>query len=415
MRSFLLFHFIPIIIAGIIIYLIFNSGTADFYLFPEKTKRTEIKFPEKQSGYFSNYGEGYQTESDLCFALANKSIVVFGSSELAESSVALPFNFIPSHTGYPTVGIGHAGNQCLCMLTQLCALSDYIESAKIVFIVSPGWFKGEAAYGTSTELFLEYNSNRFLINILLSAKLPEQFKNYIFKYVAENMKNINAPNTALRLMFNTYESDVNLIKHISYIPLLKWNQFLLNSEIHLHESLFKNGFEKVSIHLPEKSNLSNSKNNQFKYQSLNWDSLYSISKLNAQSSATNNNMGVYDDYYNQNIKGKYRQKIPSVGTRNNKELQDFKMLLDFLKYYKTNASFIIQPLNPHYYSNLSDMDVVVNEIEKEIIQHQFDYINLFTSDTIEYEKALLKDIMHMGDYGWYKMNQFVIDKYLAHE
>ena len=38
-------------------------------------------------------------------------------------------------------------------------------------------------------------------------------------------------------------------------------------------------------------------------------------------------------------------------------------------------------------------------------------LNIFETDTTQYDKAILRDIMHMSDYGWYKVDQFIINTY----
>jgi D-alanine transfer protein len=100
-----------------------------------------------------------------------------------------------------------------------------------------------------------------------------------------------------------------------------------------------------------------------------------------------------------------------VPSNKNTELKDFKMLVKLLKSNEANATFIISPLNPYYYRDLQELDPVVSEIEAEIRKQDFKYLNLFTSDSTKYDKAILSDVMHMSEYGWLLVNKFIADTY----
>ena len=85
--------------------------------------------------------------------------------------------------------------------------------------------------------------------------------------------------------------------------------------------------------------------------------------------------------------------------------------MKLLKEKKVSASFIISPLNPLYYKNLKDILPTINIIKNEIQNNDFPYLNLLETDTSIYDKAILHDVMHMSDNGWYKVNHFIIDTY----
>ena len=95
----------------------------------------------------------------------------------------------------------------------------------------------------------------------------------------------------------------------------------------------------------------------------------------------------------------------------NQELEDFKMLLKLVKEKNVNIRFIISPLNTLYYKNLKDLLPTISDIENEIRSNNITYLNMFETDLTKYDKAILRDIMHMSDYGWYKVDQFIINTY----
>lgn len=416
MKSFISLHIIPISFAILLTFLTLSSGIFNDYLFPENNRTKKYRYPQKQSGYFPNYDIGYQSEIDICNALNNGAILVIGSSELTNPSEAIPYKFIPKYAAYPTIGLGHAGNQSLSILSQLAAMSNYLENSKIVIIVSPGWFEDKSSKGTSLQSFLEYNNERFLNSIWNNKKIPKQFKNQILRYVSENIANINCSNSILRLMYCKYQSDRNILKKVIYLPLVKINKYLSNIKIQAYDMFYNKEYISNKMTLPNKTFLSSQNLNQDfnKSITINWDSLFFSSYNEAKSNATNNSWGIYNDYYSNYIKGNKGQ-IKPVDIKYNREYKDFTILLDLLKYYKSDAIFIIQPLNPYYYDELDKIDKIISLINNDIEQAGFSCLNLFTTDTTKYEKALLMDVMHMGDYAWYKMDKFIIEKYSKDE
>ncbi len=125
--------------------------------------------------------------------------------------------------------------------------------------------------------------------------------------------------------------------------------------------------------------------------------------------ASNNNLGIANDLYPEfeHKKG----HVQPVAPRFNQELKDMQMLIEFLKKKKANVTFIISPLNPFYFKNLKELNPTINHIETCLQDNGFKYLNLFESDTTKYDKALLFDVMHLSDYGWYKIDQFIIENY----
>jgi poly-D-alanine transfer protein DltD len=146
---------------------------------------------------------------------------------------------------------------------------------------------------------------------------------------------------------------------------------------------------------------------------INWDSLFATSKNQVLNNANNNHLGIANALYPE-----FENKtghIQPVAQLFNQELNDMQVLIEFLKAKNANASFIISPLNPFYFKNLKELDPTIQEIEKCLTANRFKYLNLFESDTTKYDKALLFDVMHLSDFGWYKIDQFIIENYhLSH-
>jgi poly-D-alanine transfer protein DltD len=40
---------------------------------------------------------------------------------------------------------------------------------------------------------------------------------------------------------------------------------------------------------------------------------------------------------------------------------------------------------------------------------------MYVSDTASYDKGTLMDVMHLGDYGWMQINEFLVEQFLENE
>jgi D-alanine transfer protein len=87
------------------------------------------------------------------------------------------------------------------------------------------------------------------------------------------------------------------------------------------------------------------------------------------------------------------------------------MLVKLLRTKNANASFIIMPINPYYYTNSAEFTPFVNILENELKNNQFPYLNLWNADTATFDNGVLTDIMHLGKYGWYQVNKFIVETY----
>jgi poly-D-alanine transfer protein DltD len=87
------------------------------------------------------------------------------------------------------------------------------------------------------------------------------------------------------------------------------------------------------------------------------------------------------------------------------------MLLLLCKQTKCNPIFTISPINTLCYSNPKDINPIMISVMKELDKNGFKYLDLFSSNLKNYEKGVLEDIMHPGDYGWYQLDKYIIDEF----
>ena len=50
---------------------------------------------------------------------------------------------------------------------------------------------------------------------------------------------------------------------------------------------------------------------------------------------------------------------------------------------------------------------IAGAVKRYIHQNNFTYFDMFVSDSKKYDPGVLTDIMHLGDYGWMKINEFL--------
>lgn len=395
MKKIVILFFTPLILSLGVLYCIALDKQINTFLFSSNS--TEVD--SSTFNYIINFNDNPFYENQfLNPSHSTTTIYLLGSSELAEGGAAIPYNFIPNHFNSNVKAIGHAGNQCFSMYMQLLANSSRLNSSKICFIISPGWFDSKASKGTSSQAFLEYNSEYFLKNILFTTCNP--FQSYASKRIAQLYTEFNTPNIPLKLLNFEHQSSKSIFHKTVYYPLISLNYFLLAKKDRIMKQK-KYSFKTTSI---------STKDIIPKKNVINWDSLASFSKSEVLKNVTNNKMGIADDYYTEYIKGK-RGNIQAVNESVNQELTDFKMLVKLVKSKNVNATFIISPLNAFYYKNLEDLNPTINSITTEIQNANFNYLNFFVTDINKYEKATLHDIMHFSDYAWYKIDKFMIETY----
>jgi poly-D-alanine transfer protein DltD len=395
MKQVIIAYLIPVLLSIMVIGYIAQNDLFNSALFEKNAATNDINpgtnFIENFSGNKAYEGIFLKSCEDA------ETIFLLGSSELTAPTDAIPYNFISRHFTTQVRGVGHAGNQCFSIYSQLLANASQLKHTPIVIILSPGWFESKPSKGTTSEIFLEFNSENFLNKILKNKKDPE-FHAYEYKRVAQLFNEFNSPNLELRLMNFEARASRSFMHRAIYSPILLCDRFLLAMR------------EQLSP-LPESTDAFYERPPIVQMPiSFNWDSIYAASKTEVMKKSTNNTWGIADDYYSEYINGKTGHMEP-VAEQFNQELEDVRMLIKLLKEKQAHASFIISPLNPFYYKNLKTIAPTIRIIEKEIEASHFPYLNLFETDTLQYEKPILHDVMHMSDYGWYKVDQFMIDTY----
>ncbi len=390
MKTFLITRIVPVFITLIVLFLF--GAQWNSLLFKEE----KVIIPKETATYISNFRDNSSFYQSLFLNNKQDKIFLFGSSELTSSSVFLPSTFLTENCALPTLAIGHAGNQSFSIYCQLLAKYSSLENTKAVLIVSPSWFIRDASDGTHPQVFFEFLTPELERNLTQNAL---ENNNTYFDYARSGMNNYlsKISNTSIEYQHFVLNNpnEKNVFHQLGSKLLFPFYSSLINAK---HSIYSTKNTRSSEIKVKNKS------------EKVNWEELQTIALQKFELASSNNSMGIDSVYYNQYVNGA-EGKIKLSSEKNNQEYRDFMMLLQLMKHKKMNVSFVIMPLNPNYYSNLKELDPLVNIINSEIISRNFPILNLWESHKNKYKKGTLNDIMHFGDYGWMLMNEFIFKTY----
>lgn len=399
------YHFISLFIALLVLTGVFTYQYKTHDKVTDFTDKLEAELKEFQPKYHTiNYSKGYGAELLVTSSLSDTNkIVIFGSSELSgiDHDLQVPYFFLnrPAFKKQ-AFAIGHAGNQSLAILTQLMTCHKPIDESNLVFFVSPGWFSSSYADGTALASFLEFAPNRNLLRILFNEHNEEVYINRIKKYLAEHKQDLSGSSQMLSL-FNDYGDDL-------WGPL-KWkNDFFWELNKAHHQDLLDFDDKVLTSILKKLPEYSFEKALPVH---LNWDSLAAVGEAYQASRCTNNNYGIYDEYFTKYVEGKELHIYPS-SIEGNTELSDFKLLVDYLVSRKNKkALFIILPLHAQVYKGIENLSPVVADVDAYIRSKGFAVYNMWNTEPEKYRVGTLTDVMHIGETGWTIMNEQIVKQF----
>jgi len=410
MKPILTEHILPLFLACFIVCLAFALSPFPGKITGSPHRHMVQQIPVANDHYIPALLHIPENEQRLREALESGTLVILGSSELTETSYTLPYRFVPETMRFPVLGVGHAGYQSMAMLATLGSMTAELRHARVLIILSPGWFEDLSSKGTNISVFLENLSDPMLEDLIRSPELPHAFKLYVAGYVAGQISNITRASTPYRYLYHLSASGKNLISNTLHKPFLVLNGWWMSRGM---ENLF--GTNGVTGNDPEPDDQAGISGTQQPVTAwINWDSLIDQAGRIAGSRSSTNQWGIEDDYYLTYIRGNHGSLRPVPPARN-RELHDLGMLVRLLKQFDCKATFVIQPLNPYYYQPLTVLQPTIQAITDTLSAAGFPCLNLFEADTTRYQKALLRDVMHMDDAAWYQINRFIEDQYINHE
>ncbi len=324
--------------------------------------------------------------------LESGKIVLFGSSELVKypNQRFLPQKFFNNELNIPLRAQGNEGHQTFVIMSQLAALDNQTirNNARIAILLSPSWFTGSNENGLTMPKFLEYMYSGMMNKLYFESETDDKYKYLISDYIKENVSLIKDPSFIYKYPLNVLEKDY------------------LNNEM-----------KKFIIQNFDYKNIKVETLNYVKPK-LDYDKLRAEAK-NIEIPSSNNNFGVNNEYYSKFIEPEIAKNnfpfsiiIPPELDKN-EEFQDFLVLLDFLDKYKIKPLFIMQDLNPYVFAgNREEANELMATIKSKVLEHNFEYMDMWTYKKEDFEMNSLTDIVHLDELGWIRVNQKIIDYFM---
>ncbi len=324
--------------------------------------------------------------------LESGKIVLFGSSELVKypDQRFLPQKFFNNELNIPLRVQGNEGHQTFVIMSQLAALDNQTirNNARIAILLSPSWFTGSNENGLTMPKFLEYMYSGMMNKLYFESETDDKYRYLISDYIKENVSLIKEPSFIYKYPLNVLEKDY------------------LNNEI-----------KKFIIQNFDYKNIKVETLNYVKPK-LDYDKLRAEAK-NIEIPSSNNNFGINNEYYSKFIEPEIAKNnfpfsiiIPPELDKN-EEFQDFLVLLDFLDKYKIKPLFIMQDLNPYVFAgNREEANKLMAIIKSKVLEHNFEYMDMWTYKKENFEMNSLTDIVHLDELGWIKVNQKIIDYFM---
>jgi D-alanine transfer protein len=85
------------------------------------------------------------------------------------------------------------------------------------------------------------------------------------------------------------------------------------------------------------------------------------------------------------------------------------LLIQYCKHAKLQPLFVMQTLNPYAYDSLQKLTPIVEKLNAMVVQNGFTLCNLWVDKKENYTKGTLTDVMHLGQLGWYKVDEAIYD------
>ena len=325
--------------------------------------------------------------------LENGKIVLFGSSELVfyPNQRFLPQNFFNNELKQPIKTQGNEGQQSFAIFSQLAACeNDRVkENAKVVILLSPSWFTGKEDNGTKIPKFLEFMYPGMMNKLYFQSTAKEEYKVVIQEYIKKNIDSIKNPNYL-------YTTSIETIK----------------------EEYFDNKIKEIII-----DTFDNRSQETIDYKNPLLD--YEKLKIEAQkivAYSNNNSFGIQNEYYTKFIEPSIQNgtfpfsiMVPK-NLSQNQEYQDFLLLLELLQSYQIKPFFVIEDLHPEIFSkNRDEMTQLIVTIKSKLEEYEYSYFDMWSYEKKEYEMGTLIDMVHMGELGWLKINQQIIDYFMPQQ
>ena len=341
--------------------------------------------------------ESFKERSQKVRALTDpdmRFIPFFGSSEWNRFDNMHPAVLAEKYNrSYRPYFLGQAGAASLSQYFGMQQITSELENKQAVFVISPQWFTKEDHDPTIFQTY--FNNDQ------LTAFLENQSGDAASQFAANRLLKQN-PGISLKgivekLAKNEQLSDfdqtmVNLSAEFNERQATLFEQFSIRGRLS-----YKDHVEKYLGTLPD----------QFSYEELE-----AIARKEGEENTTNNDLGVDNHFYNNQLKKDFKKWEGSQKNFNylkSPEYNDLQLVLDQFAKSKVNVLFVFQPVNKKWmdYTGLSE-EMYQHSVEK--IRYQLEsqgFTNIADFSKNGDEPYFVKDTIHIGWLGWLAFDKVV--------
>ncbi|HET0661630.1 TPA: D-alanyl-lipoteichoic acid biosynthesis protein DltD, partial [Streptococcus pneumoniae] len=273
-----------------------------------------------------------------------------------------------------------------------------LENKQVVYVISPQWFSKN---GYDPAAFQQYFNGDQLTSFLkhqsgdqasqyAATRLLQQFPNVAMKDLVQKLASKGELSTADNEM-------IELLARFNERQASFFGQFSVRGYVNYDKHVAK--YLKI---LPD----------QFSYQAIE-----DVVKADAEKNTSNNEMGMENYFYNEQIKKdlkKLKDSQKSFTYLKSPEYNDLQLVLTQFSKSKVNPIFIIPPVNKKWmdYAGLrEDMyQQTVQKIRYQLESQGFTNIADFSKDGGE--PFFMKDTIHLGWLGWLAFDK-AVDPFLS--
>lgn len=366
------------VLGGILLFGILVMGF-DRYLSVQITDNREmIRNHRSKERFWSSETQKLLIDEDTLF--------IFGSSELValENYDEKVANFLNApDMNVVTMGGGYF--QSLSHTMELGAVSDNLSSKKVALFLSPQWFSPS---GVPADAFPARFGEENLLGFLDNNRISDANK----KYVLERTINLLADSPTQQSRVEKYQKAYfNKVSIEGIYTCIMQKYWQLRGKFSVYKQMDEMEHELPMVDL----------------EHMDFDKMLKLAEEQGEASCTNNDFGIYNDYWDSYVKEVYEkgeiEEKKEVFTES-VEYEDLKCFLNVAGQLDIEVIVVSIPVNERWYAFQGMLCDEYYEKVENIVQ---EYDNVTFIDMTEYadEPYFLRDVMHLGWKGWARINE----------
>ncbi|MEC4295528.1 D-alanyl-lipoteichoic acid biosynthesis protein DltD [Adlercreutzia shanghongiae] len=320
--------------------------------------------------------------------------ILLGTSELEQTTqdTAHPVRFFSENDcGFSLMCVGNAGCQSLWQAMEVAAL-DYegaLPGRKIALMLGTQWFMGD---GLSESAFAEKFSEETFASVMQNDRLSDETKEKIYQRCLA----MGADQATLDALRGTSLTD-SINRAVT--EAISSTEHRENIATELDAEALPYNPELLQKTTPP-----------------SWDELDAAVLADAEAMCTNNDLGIYDEYYTEYFvkwdEKNHAENKPRATEWNQDEFADFDIFLSVCKDLGIEPLVVIQPAMGVYYDNTpwdkESRQIFYDQIHDVLDTADIEYVDLSVHD---YDKYYMKDVMHPGWKSWVEVDKKLCEFY----